>query len=214
LGVGFKSSKRKCCCPGTLDHGPLKQGARLQQCRCRVARFCNGRHRVGRRCNVDFRTWRVRYGQCLGAPHASACAAQRHHRLRDHLEQPRWQRGERSGQLRAAVGRGIGWPTPLAREHHGDEHLEPLHTSASVSVTAGQRRTLGPCRAVYERCPTRRPRPRPAGLCTGRCKGGTTSKKRRPGFNLSQRTIRGRRTAVRADAAAASQVRPCRSVRR
>jgi hypothetical protein len=24
----------------------------------------------------------------------------------------------------------LRWPTPLAREHHGDEHLEPLHTRA------------------------------------------------------------------------------------
>ena len=63
---------------------------------------------------------------------------ERRHRVCDHLEQPRWQRGERRSELGAAIGRGIGWrqQTPLAREHNGDEHLEPLHTSIAVSIEA------------------------------------------------------------------------------
>jgi hypothetical protein len=58
--------------------------------------------------------------------------AQRSHRLCNHLERPRRQRGECRGQLRAAVGRNVCRCTPLAREHHGDEHLEPLHAKATV----------------------------------------------------------------------------------
>jgi hypothetical protein len=54
--------------------------------------------------------------------------AQRSHRLCNHLERPRRQRGKCHGQLRAAVGSVVCWCTPLAREHHGDEHLKPLHT--------------------------------------------------------------------------------------
>ena len=63
---------------------------------------------------------------------------ERRHRVRDHLEQPRWQRGERRSELGAAIGRGIGWrqQTPLARKHHGDEHLGLLHTGTAVSIGA------------------------------------------------------------------------------
>ena len=62
--------------------------------------------------------------------HSRVGTAQRSHRVCDHLKQPRRQRGECRSELRATIGHGIGWPTPLAREHHGHEHLEPLHTSA------------------------------------------------------------------------------------
>ena len=63
---------------------------------------------------------------------------ERRHRVRDHLEQPRWQRGQRRSELRATVGCGIrvGMPTPLASEHHGDEHLEPLQAIAAASMVA------------------------------------------------------------------------------
>jgi hypothetical protein len=60
--------------------------------------------------------------------------AERRQRICDHLERPRRQRGERRSELRAAIGRGIGWQKPFAREHHGDEQLEPLRTNASVSM--------------------------------------------------------------------------------
>ena len=68
---------------------------------------------------------------------------ERRHRVRDHLEQPRWQRRERRRELHAAVTRAAPkqawraplqapcWWSPLARKHHGDEHLEPLHADAS-----------------------------------------------------------------------------------
>jgi hypothetical protein len=59
---------------------------------------------------------------------------QRRHRVQDHLEWPRWQRGECRCEWRAAADRGICSSMPLAREHHGDEHLEPLHASASTAV--------------------------------------------------------------------------------
>ena len=56
---------------------------------------------------------------------------ERRHRIRNHLEQPRRQRGERRSEIGAAIGCGISWRTPLSREHHGDEHLEPLHANMS-----------------------------------------------------------------------------------
>ena len=71
------------------------------------------------------------------------CTAERSHRVCDHLERPRRQRGERRSQLRAAESIAC-WCMPLTREHHGDEHLEPLHTSASVSIAAGVA-ALRPC---------------------------------------------------------------------
>jgi hypothetical protein len=61
---------------------------------------------------------------------------ERHHRVRDQLERPRRKRGQRRSELGAAVGGGIGMPTPLAREHHGDEDLEPLQAIAAVSKAA------------------------------------------------------------------------------
>ena len=64
---------------------------------------------------------------------------ERRHRVRDHLEQPRWQRGERRGERRATANLCVCQCTPLAREHHGDEHLEPLHAlhaDALVSAVA------------------------------------------------------------------------------
>ncbi len=79
-------------------------------------------------------TWasgNVPYGPCLGTRPSRVGTAQRSHRLCDHLERPRRQRGKCRGELRAAVGRGVCWCTPLAREHDGDEHLEPLHTLRS-----------------------------------------------------------------------------------
>jgi hypothetical protein len=85
--------------------------------------LCNGRRRVGRRHNVGVRTravWPLPWSP------SRVGTAQRSHRLCDHLERPRRQRGERRGQLRAAVGSIACWCMPLAREHHGDEHLKPL----------------------------------------------------------------------------------------
>ena len=60
----------------------------------------------------------------------------RHHRVRDRLERPRRKRSQRRSELRATIGRDISMPTPLAREHHGDEHLEPLQAIAAVSIAA------------------------------------------------------------------------------
>jgi hypothetical protein len=87
----------------------------------------NGRHCGGRRRNVGARkcaAWPLRRSP------SRIGTAQRSHRLCDHFERPRRQRGERRGQPRAAVGSVVFQCTPLAREHHGDEHLEPLHTRA------------------------------------------------------------------------------------
>jgi hypothetical protein len=56
---------------------------------------------------------------------------ERSHRVRDDRKHPRWQRRERRGKLRAAAVLCVCQCTPLAREHHGDEHLEPLHADAS-----------------------------------------------------------------------------------
>ncbi len=61
---------------------------------------------------------------------------ERRHCLRDHLERPGRKRGQRRGELRATTGRGIGMPTPLASEHHGDDHLEPLQAIAAESMAA------------------------------------------------------------------------------
>ena len=97
------------------------------------AALYNGRHRGGRRRNVGVRTCAV---WPLPRSPSRIGTAQRSHRLCNHLERPRRQRGKCHGQLRAAVGSVACWCTPLAREHHGDDHLEPLHTSASVSITA------------------------------------------------------------------------------
>jgi hypothetical protein len=57
-------------------------------------------------------------------------------RVRDQLERPRRKRGERRTELCATIGPGIGMPTPLAREHHGDEHIESLQAVAAVSKAA------------------------------------------------------------------------------
>jgi hypothetical protein len=48
--------------------------------------------------------------------------AECHHRVGDQLERPRRKRSQRRSELRATIGRGIGWPTTLASEHHGDDH--------------------------------------------------------------------------------------------
>ena len=61
---------------------------------------------------------------------------ERRHRVCDHLERPRRKRGQRRSKLRATTGRGIGMPTPLASEHHGDDHLEPLQIIAAVLMAA------------------------------------------------------------------------------
>jgi hypothetical protein len=72
--------------------------------------------------------------------------AERHHCVRDHLERPRRKRSQRLSKIRATVGRGyrselraaigrvFGTPTPLASEHHGDDHLETLQAIAAVSM--------------------------------------------------------------------------------
>ena len=63
---------------------------------------------------------------------------ERHHRVRDQLERPRRKRSQRRSELRATIGSsGIGCPTPLATEHHGDEHLEPLHIDCCGSIDGG-----------------------------------------------------------------------------
>ena len=67
---------------------------------------------------------------------SSVSTVERHHRVRDHLERPRRKRGERRSELRAPTGRSIGMPTPLASEHHGDDHLEPLQAIAAASMAA------------------------------------------------------------------------------
>ena len=53
------------------DHGPLKQGVRLQLRRCRAVRLCATVDIV---CDggATSASGRVRYGHCLGVPHASA----------------------------------------------------------------------------------------------------------------------------------------------
>jgi hypothetical protein len=61
---------------------------------------------------------------------------ERHQRVRDELERPRRKRGQRLSELRATIGRRIGMLTPLAREHHGDEHFETLQAIAAVSMAA------------------------------------------------------------------------------
>ena len=62
---------------------------------------------------------------------------ERHHRIRDHLERPRRKRAQRRSELRATIGGSdIGMPTPLASEHHGDDHLEPLQAIAAASMAA------------------------------------------------------------------------------
>ena len=59
---------------------------------------------------------------------------ERHHHVRDHLERPRRKRSQRRSEVRATVGSSIFMPTPLASEHHGDDHLEPLQAIAAVSM--------------------------------------------------------------------------------
>ncbi len=62
---------------------------------------------------------------------------ERHHRVRDQLERPRRQGSQRRSELRATIGSsGIGMPTPLSSEHHGDDHLEPLQAIAAESMAA------------------------------------------------------------------------------
>ena len=124
----------KRCCLGPREHlimGPSARCATATMSLPSSAVLYDGRHCVGRRRNVGVRTCAVwpLPKVTLKSP-SRIGTAERSHRLCDHLEQPRWQRGERRGQLRAAVGRGVCLCTPLAREHHGNEHLKPLHTSA------------------------------------------------------------------------------------
>ena len=64
----------------------------------------------------------------------SPASVERHDRVCDQLERPRRERGQRRGELRATIGGGM--PTPLASEHHGDDHLEPLQADAAVSMAA------------------------------------------------------------------------------
>ena len=105
----------------------------LRLCRCRVVRFCTTVDIV-RDGGATSASGRVRSGHCLGTRPSRIGTAERSHSLCNHLERPRRQRGKCRGQLRAAVGCGVYWCMPLAREHDGDEHLEPLHTSAWVSI--------------------------------------------------------------------------------
>ena len=72
-------------------------------------------------------------------------AADRRHRHRDHLHQARRLRCERRCERRAAVG-GVGPSrrTPLAGEHHGNEHVEPLH-GAAVLWVLGERACVRAC---------------------------------------------------------------------
>ena len=58
------------------------------------------------------------------------------HRVRDHLERPRRKRGQRHSELRATIGRSIGMPTPLASEHHGDEHFETFETLQAIAAVS------------------------------------------------------------------------------
>ncbi len=68
--------------------------------------------------------------------------AERHHRVRNHLERPRRKRGQRRSELRATIGgSGIGMPAPLASEHHGDEHLEPSDTPLQAIAAVDQWRS-------------------------------------------------------------------------
>ena len=64
----------------------------------------------------------------------SPASVERHDRVCDHLERPRRKRGQCRSELRATIGGGM--PTPLASEHHGDDHLEPLQADAAVSMAA------------------------------------------------------------------------------
>ena len=122
---------------GTLDRGRPTQGARLQQCPCRVVRFCIAVDIVwgGR---APSASGNVQDGRCFSPSRVGT--DERRHRVCDHLERPRWQRCERRSERRAAIGRGIGMPAPLAREHHGDEHLDFKLPCKLLRVQLSQRR--------------------------------------------------------------------------
>ena len=93
-------------------------------------------------CAVLYRSRGQRQYACAAWPvlwdlsRVGAIYIERRHRVRDHLERPRRKRGQRRSELRAPIGRGIGMATPLAREHHGDDHLEPLQAIAAASMAA------------------------------------------------------------------------------
>jgi hypothetical protein len=61
-------------------------------------------------------------------------SAERRCRISDDLDHARWQRCERRGERCAVTALGNSSYTPLAREHHGDEHLEPLNADATAKL--------------------------------------------------------------------------------
>jgi hypothetical protein len=76
-------------------------------------------------------------------------SAERRRRISDDPDHARWQRCERRGERCAVTALGICSNTPLAREHHSDEHLEPLHADATVKLpTAAFVAVLRACRGV------------------------------------------------------------------
>ncbi len=114
-----------------LIKGPSSQ-AKVRGCNRVTAESCSSIT-----ADIVWACGRVRYRRCLGTRPSRVGTAQRRHRVCNHLERPRWQRGKCRRELRAAVGRGVCWCTPLAREHHSDEHLEPLRTREPLlSITA------------------------------------------------------------------------------
>ena len=91
-------------------------------------------------CEVLYRSRGQRQYACAAWPVpwdlSRVSTIERHHRIRDQLERPRRQGSQRRSELRATIGRGIGCPTPLATEHHGDEQLKPLQAIAAASMAA------------------------------------------------------------------------------
>ncbi len=151
---------------GICDHGPLEQGAPLQQCRCRVVRFYNGRHCVGRRRNVGFRTcavWPVPWNSSLTRRHSPA-------------QPPRLQ----SSRAAAKAAWQVPRPAPCSRRQRrllmhtarvrASRQRAPraaAHTSASVSITASDTAVrvcaIGCSHATGSVGVTIRARARPAG---------------------------------------------------
>ena len=120
----------------------------MSGCSCVAAEWCGSVQRstsCGTAGGATSASGRMRYGHCLGTRPSRIGNAERSHRLCNHLERPRRQRGERRGQLRATVGRVVCWCMPLAREHHGDEHLEPLQATAPIISITASATALHPC---------------------------------------------------------------------